>query len=277
MDIAFLTSVDMVTMTTVFKQHIIQKYMDRFGDMSNVKGYESTKITDYRYSYIIHSGVSTVYVGVQHNARNKESGVVDIMIKFNPNKIDYDDIRALVAEVFINNQFTRVKSIDVALDMPINIKSLFPVKPKNISHRYIDNTGDDVTWYFRKRGSHGHTKIYNKRREVLAKNNYDIGMELTRYEVTLLPGVGLDVMPFYKFEEDLLLSMYVSGDVQLGFDVNGTDKVLMLACLEHPEFLNELSRDKKKKIMGYISKYCCQIDLEINSINKVINNYFSTL
>lgn len=277
MNVDFYTSVDMVTMTTVFKQRIIQKYIDRFSVMSNVKAYESTKITEYRYSYIVHSGVSTVYIGIQHNARNKEPGVVDMMIKFNPNKIDYDDIRALVAEVFINNHFTKVKSVDIALDMPINIKSIFPVKPRNISHRYIDNTGDDITWYFRKRGSHGHTKIYNKRREIQAKEGYDVGMDLTRYEITLLPGVGLDVMPFYKIEEDLLLSMYLSGDVQLGFEINGTDKVLMLACLEHPEFLGDLSRRKKEKIMEYITKYCCQIDLEINSINKVLNNYFSSL
>lgn len=270
------SSIDMVVMETVVKVSQLEPYLKGWEYRPEVEYWQGYGIKSHRHNYNFKvDRDSSFYVAVQHNSPKKYlsiiGGSVDIVVKYNPNKVSSVELARLLVTFFVDNPFTILKSFDLAIDIPINILSVFPQPTGKMGKRTFDNGGDNKTYYFKERGSNGSTKIYNKSRE--AGLDYD----LTRYEITLVPKVPLRDMAFYSLDENLLIPLYITGDVQLGLEVTGTDKVLLLACLEHYEYLDELPRKKKAKIKELISNLLCQVDLEITPLNKTIRSFFSQL
>lgn len=261
----------MVVLSTVSKKSEVELYFNRYRDNPDSTYWQGHGVKAYKHNFTINIGDSSVYVGIHHNMKKAVQGSVDMVIKYNPNKVYGVELASIICQFFIGNPFTKVKSFDLAIDIPINILQVFPQPVGKMSKRIIDNGGDNKTYYFKERGSNGAIKIYNKKRE--AGLDYD----LTRYEITLNPNVTLDGMSFYRLDEDLLIPMFITGDVQLGFDVTGTDKVLLLACLEHYEYLDELPRKKKAKIKEFIENLLCQVEINVEPLNKTVNSYFNNM
>lgn len=266
----------MVVLETIVKQNDFEFYVSGWEYRPEVDYWVGHGVKAHRHNYNFKiDKENSFYIALQHNMGKKvlkgTKGAVDLMVKYNPNKVRSVELARLLATFFVGNPFTVVKSFDLAIDMPINILNVFPQPEGKMSKRIIDNGGDNKTYYFKERGSNGSTKIYNKTRE--AKLDYD----LTRYEITLTPKVSLNDMSFYNLDPNLLMPLYITGDMQLDVSVSGTDKVLLLACLEHYEYLDELPRKKKVKIKEIISNLLCQVDLDINPLNKTIHTYFNAI
>lgn len=261
----------MVVLKTIARRNEVELFFNRYRDNPDCQYWEGHGAKCYRHNFNISIGEGTVFVAMHHTMSKVTGDSVDLKIKYNPNKVWGVELASIMYKFFVSNPFTIVKSFDLAIDIPINIKQIYPIIEGKMSRRVIDNGGDDKTLYFKERGSNGSIKIYNKKREA------NLPYELTRYEITFNPDVALDKMCFYKVDEDLLVPMYVAGDVQLDISIKGTDKVLLLACLEHYEYINELSRDKKKKIKEYISNLLCQVEIDSTLLNKTINFYFSNM
>lgn len=265
------SSIDMVVLSTVAKKSEVEIYFNRYRDNPISEYWQGYGVKAYKHNFNIKIGDSSLYVGIQHNMKKSIQGSVDMVAKYNPNKVFGVELASVICQFFIGNPFTKVKSFDLAIDIPINILSVFPQPEGKMSKRVIDNGGDNKTYYFKERGSNGAIKIYNKKREAC------LDYELTRYEMTLNPNISIDGMCFYELDERLLIPLYISGDVQLGFEVKGTDKVLLLACLEHFEYLDELPRKKKAKIKEFIENLLCQVEINVEPLNNVINSYFNNM
>lgn len=83
-------------------------------------------------------------------------------------------------------------------------------------------------------------------------------------------------MNSYDIPVDLFVELFFVGGLQLNLDLNGTDKVLLLACVEHPEYLKELPRKKKKKIEQLL-KSSCSLAFPFAEIKRVVCSFFCNL
>ena len=60
--------------------------------------------------------------------------------------------------------------------------------------------------------------------------------------------------------------------------INGTDKVLLLSVMEHPEYLKLITRDKRKKIEGLMETFYKKTTFNgVNKIEETIINYFKSI
>lgn len=269
-------SLDMIRLRVEIPVKALEKIVLKpFQSESNVKYSMKTSITSYRHNFYIEGYNSfgskcSYWVGSSHNSR-KHSDHTDIVLEFNPNKCNGEYIlEYLLNNVFRNNRYVEVKSLDVAIDIPINILDLNISQSGNMNRRLFDNGSDDKTYYFRKSKSNGAIRIYNKKRE--ARLNH----ELTRYEITLNPNMLISDMSLYSIPKDLFISVYDISNFQIPVNLNGTDKILLLACMEHMEYLKELGRDKRKKIEQLLAENC-SICFDFKVINQLIYDYMKTI
>lgn len=299
---SFNYSVDMVRLYTEIRPSQFQEIMDKFIYNPYVKYREMKQITAYRHNFHFSSTLKTdnelvevgfdeygnmyqkqkdesysFWLGAEHNARPFSKTVIDVVVQYNPNKCKDSELLEYVLEnIFLNNPLTRVKNIDFAIDIPYNITDIMLERNLMTSYRLIDNGGDDMTHYMRKRGSNGHLKLYNKARENKEPGNK------TRYEITLKIDVDLRFIENYKVDYGLFPGLTIfAKEKQLEISdklPTCSDKVLTLACIDKPEYLKMLSFRKRKKIEGYIETLVKKVDFtNCRKVENTIYNYFNTL
>lgn len=241
----------------------------------NVKYKMMSSISSYRHNFYIEGydmwgAKCSFWLGASHNSR-KQSGDTDVVIEYNPSKCaDNPILNYLLDSIFKDNKYVEVKSLDIAIDIPCNILDLNISQSGNMNRRIFDNGADDKTYYFRKGKSNGALKIYNKKRE--SKLSY----ELTRYEITLNPNKYICDMPAYTVPEELFIPINCISNFQMSVDIKGIDKVLLLACMEHNEYLKELDRRKRKKIEQLLAENC-SVTFDYRKIYNLINDYFKNI
>lgn len=241
----------------------------------NIKYSMKTSITAYRHNFFVEGydlfGCKCSYwVGASHNAR-KHSDHTDIVLEYNPNKCTGEPVlEYLLDHIYKDNRYVEVKSLDIAIDIPCNILDLSVSSKGNMSRRVFDNGADDKTLYFRKGKSNGALKIYNKKRE----SNLDY--DLTRYEITLTPNMDICDMAAYTVPEELFIPVRNVSNFQMPLKINDTDKVLLLACMEHNEYLTMLGRDKRKKIEQLLAENC-SIGFDFKYIHQIIVDFFKNI
>ena len=97
-------------------------------------------------------------------------------------------------------------------------------------------SNENMTEYLGVRSSHGQVKLYNKALER------GLESDLTRLEIT----VDYERCSWGEFRR--LFPVVLDNGSQLPDDLNGTDYVLCMACLEHAEYLQALPFRRRKKI-----------------------------
>jgi hypothetical protein len=248
-----------------------------FKSEPNVSYKMMTSITSYRHNFYVKDyncfgEECSFWIGACHNSKRiLKTGVADIVVEYNPNKCTGSVILDYVLDsIYRDNQYVEVKSLDVAIDIPCNILDLNISRKGNMSRRIFDNGSDDRTYYFRKGKSNGAIKVYNKKRE--SKLDY----ELTRYEITLTPNIYIDKIDSYNVPCELFIDISCISNFQIPLDLKGTDKILLLACMEHPEYLRDLGRDKRKKIEQLLAENC-SIDIDYVSVKDTIVNCLKSI
>ena len=83
-------------------------------------------------------------------------------------------------------------------------------------------------------------------------------------------------MPSYTVPENLFVPVRLVSNVQMPINISGTDKVLLLACMEHSEYLKMISKDKRKKIEQLLAENC-SIDFDFKCIYDMLNNFFKDI
>ena len=269
-------SIDMVRLKVEVPVKVFETLIKgQFDYEPGVKYKMMTSISSYRHNfyiedYDIFGCKCSFWLGATHNSR-KQSDHTDVVIEYNPNKcIESPILNYLLDNIYKNNKYVEVKSFDLAIDIPCNILDLSFGQGGNMNRRIFDNGSDDKTYYFRKGKSNGAIKVYNKKRE--SKLSY----ELTRYEITLNPNMYICDMSAYSVPVDLFVPVRNVSSFQLDSNLNGTDKVLLLACIEHNEYLKMLSRKKYEKIEQLLAENC-SVDFDFKFIYKTVIEFFKTI
>lgn len=203
------------------------------------------------------------WVGFHHNSE-KPTDEYNLVIEFNPNKCLLHGLLDLILGVFFNSHSVEVVSIDVAMDMPVNINRLIIDKYRKQIYKLFDNGGDDKTHYLGK--GDGRIKIYNKAREL------GIDGDLTRYEISKdirLP-IGLVIDDRYKFEGELVPLGYIEGE-----SMNIDDRTLYSQywAVLNGFPISELSRRYREKVRKLINNHT-SIEFDREKISHTIRQWF---
>ena len=167
--------------------------------------YTSFGISDFKYNYNIEikEGVS-FWFGFIHNSEliNKtgslqnENTKFNFTVEFNPNKVPVKGILAYIIRMCVASGDVSIKSIDMAMDIPINILDIGGFdKGRKKDFRMFTQGGDNKTYYIGR--TNNRIKIYNKKRE----SNLD--KELTRIEITSKIDLPLKNYLMYSYNVDL--------------------------------------------------------------------------
>ena len=269
-------SIDMVRLKVEVPVKVLDSLILKpFESEPNIKYSMKTSITAYRHNFFIEGydlfGCKCSYwIGASHNSR-KHSDHTDIVLEYNPNKCNGEPVLQYVLDhIYKDNKYVEVKSLDVAIDIPCNILELNIGQSGNMNRRIFDNGSDDKTYYFRKGKSNGAIKIYNKKRES------KLGYELTRYEITLNPNIYISCMDSYDVPDNLFIPVTNISNFQIPIDLSGSDKVILLACMEHMEYIKYLDRRKRKKIEQLLAENC-SIDFDFKYIYRLIVDFLKNI
>ncbi len=277
-------SIDMVRLKTRVHNSIFRDFVVKNFDFnSGVTYWTNFKYSGYRHNWRIEEGPLTFdclhdngnssrsyigqpfsyWLGYHHNTESPSEKHY-LVIEFNPNKCLLYGILDNILNSFFNTLTVEVVSIDVAMDIPININRLIIDKYKKQTYKLFDNGGDDKTHYLGK--GDGRIKIYNKAKEL------GIDGDLTRYEISKdirLP-IGTVVDDGYEFEAELVPVSCLEGK---SIDIEDkTLSALFWAVVEgYP--VSELSRVYKDKIRKLMQDYT-ELEFDKKKISHTIRQWF---
>lgn len=249
------------------KTEDIQRFLNSVRYDLRFEYWESKTFFSYRHNFkVICDNQNTFWIGLERNSNTSEKYQKDVTLEFNPSKVGDDLTFLSVYKRFFDMKVSlTVKRFDLALDVPIARDRCYLVKDYRTYQEYR-NSSSDLTQYLGQRNSGGFCKLYNKAKE-LKIDNYD----LTRFEITIdwkdsEYGKTLCMIP----------KIYILDDFQVGFNLNGTDKVLLISCLQDMSLVDELPRRKKEKIRELLenNSLILQLDeLKYNTILSQVNEY----
>lgn len=178
----------------------------------------------------------TLYLGIGTYGKAPSEYWEDVKLEFNPAKVGSDSwFNALYIRLVSGAKYVDFKRFDVAIDIPVARSRLRLVKDQR-KYSLLKYSAENLTEYLGTRSSHGQVKLYNKALEQKQSG------DLTRLEIT----VEYARSSWPEFQR--LFPVVLDSGSGLPPDLAGTDYVLYMACLEHPDYLAELPYRKRKKI-----------------------------
>lgn len=188
-------SVDKITLfvrLVATTEVVFLKVMERFGIVSgNTKythngRYKSGKVTEYAHIWQYEGPDCKVHVQYMFFDKRIGENVRELKVEFNPNKWDIAKNEMLIALAPFLSRNPRIKEFDVCKDFygftdadVVMPKELFDGGSNNIKVFADDNA---KTIYFGDKNKTVNLMIYDKRKEILKKDNKDIGFDCLRAE-----------------------------------------------------------------------------------------------
>lgn len=237
--------------------------MDYLSYLPEVEQWIGRAMSICRYNYTVNCSISSYTVGISPNWILGNRDVDIVRLDYNPNKIQSE-----ILGVFqrLSNLATSIciKRMDLAIDYKIKRRDVYLVKD-NRQYKTIVNSIEDRTEYLGKRNNHGSVKLYNK--TIEAKLDYD----LTRFEITFDFNKRNEVKNYYPNY------VYISENIQFEIDtkLSNTDKVLLLACLDNPDYINMLEYRKQKKIRSLIGSYSPNLEFNDKLFDDAVSSYLT--
>ena len=202
----------------------------------------------YNYTIALQSGHS-YYLGFGVTGTAPNSFTETVKVEFNPAKVGNDAQFTYVYEWLLSGcRYLDFGRFDVAIDIPVARDKFILVKDKR-KYAQLCNSNLDKTEYLGLRSQHGNVKLYNKGLES------KLGYDLTRLEITM----DYKCCSFAEFSRVFPDVLYFDS-AEIPEDVTGTNKVLLIACMEHPELLKEITRDKRKKIRQLLGEAAVKVN-----------------
>lgn len=281
-------SVDMLRLSTRITYNQFSELEFRFKTLypySVKKYYESTVLRDFKYNYIFtdkelrqpgddffeQREEHTFWLGFLHNTEisSSENAKFNLTIEFNPNKLkDF----SLILCVLGSFGGWKLKSYDLAIDVPINILDIcLPDKKRKKDLRIFSNGFDDLTYYIGR--SNGRVKIYNKKKE----SHLDISGELTRIETTIEhDGYDIEKIQFYHLDKEFI-ELFTNEYLYTFKDYD--DKTLFavlyaLQCGFDPNMLTRAYKQKVKQLLEGGHKLIFKKSCAETVLKQVIVYYF---
>lgn len=249
----------------------VQSFLDRLSMSDYALYYESKKLTSCKHNFKWGEGDGAVYLGVIPNWENEDRNDKNIVLEYNPNKVDPFLISELVWLKNIPKVCIKVMNFDVAVDMPIPYNTVRMLKRDvreyqcQIGHREVE------TQYLGELG-HNHVKLYNKAKEQKIKD-----INWTRFEITCKK-INSFSTTLKEFEELLKIPMlyYVCAQMSLSeFEqLNDTTRIILESIIADINVLNTIKEYKtRKKYEKLLSEYLNPIDISMSEIFRVYTEF----
>lgn len=245
------------------KINVVKKLMhDLLLDM-NCKAYESYKITSCRYNYTIKlEGV--IYIGIEPNwLKERNKNYKYVVIEYNPNKIKLPDwINYIIVPAK-----TEILSLDIAVDIPIDIEDIEIQKRHGLEYEAIISKGSTETIYLGRFGANGHVKIYDK-----AKEQKDKSKVLTRFEISYKKIGFLDLIDYEIIKQTKLPVLLIKSSCEYK-NCTPTDRYLLASMERCKDLLYLLDKRKIRQLKEYQQKELEHIDIEVEKIIDTIRRF----
>lgn len=257
-----LYSLDKLILEFEIRKEDVQRLMDLYSVKSNVEQWISNKLSVCRYNYrVLLEGGESFYIGFCPNWRKRNPHVDSGRIEFNPSKVCYDlefisvykQLLSLIPKTLI-----RPVRFDLAIDLPVARDKVYLIKDKRL-YEECSYSAINKTQYLGVRNSHGRVKVYNKALEQ------KLDIDLTRIEIT----IDYDKSTIEEVKK-ILPSLYILDNYQFSVDIDGTDKVILIAVMSDMSLLNELGRYKREKIKSYLEYAEFNLTLDCVKYNTVL-------
>ena len=268
-------SVDKITLfvkLTSSAEALFLKTMERFGVVSgNTKythnaRYKSGKVTEYRDIWQYEGSDCKVHIQYMFFDKKVAENVRELKVEFNPNKWDVDKNEMLIALAPFLSKNPRIKEFDTCKDYfgfsDTNIimpRELFEGGANSVK---VFSDDDAKTIYFGDKNKTVNLMIYDKRKEILKKDNKDIGYNCLRAEsrYKLKPGneyrVKLSEIDKIKIPlktYSCQAHMLETGDIDK--NIKAEDRIIMKAILSGALNLYsivDVDKDVARRINSYL-------------------------
>lgn len=156
----------------------IKSFLLELGMSNFDKYYESNKMVKCKHNFVFGENDGVVYVGVVPNWIKEEKFDKDIILEYNPNKVNPFLMKELSWLLHHNKACIEVMFIDFAIDFRLPYKYFRMFKRDKREYMCSIGHSDVETQYLGALG-HNHIKLYNKAKEQKLKD-----LDWTRLEIT---------------------------------------------------------------------------------------------
>ena len=241
----------------------IQEYLNSLKYDLRFSYREMFSVSAYRHNFTVEcENGHTFWIGLCPNSEKNSIKFRTVTVEFNPCKVGEEltflsNYKKLVG---MSKFSPVVKRFDLAIDISVDRDKCYLIKDKRTYQEYR-NSNLDLTQYLGHRSSNGFVKLYNKAKE-LGISDYG----LTRFELTIDYEYSC-----FEIVQAMMPIVYIFDDYQFGLALTGTDKVLLLACLQNMDLINELSRKKKEKIKEILQQSALTLTLDQQQYNNILS------
>lgn len=245
-------SVDMIRLKTyiTYSEFSNLEFLINTDYKSKVKKlWLSDRVMCFKYNYVIElEEGKSFYFGFHCNNEKlqffKSDVKYNLTLEFNPNKIK--DAPLLLHILHMSGDWY-LRSLDLAVDLKINILDLILSKTGKRTLKSISNGYDDKTYYIGT--GDRRVKIYNKKKESNLKNVN----ELTRVEVSIqFEDFRLIDIKLFKLPEDLFPEIYTNDYIYSLSDFKDKTTFALLYAVQTGFPIDDLSRRYKEKIQSLL-------------------------
>jgi len=232
--------------------------------------YESNKITNCKHNFKFGDGEGAVYLGIIPNWKKEERYDKNIVLEYNPNKVNAFKIPMLERLLNIPFILWRIMSFDISVDLRLPYESI--VMLKRDKREYIAKIGHSSveTVYLGRFGENGHIKLYNKAKEQKLDTDW------TRFEITIKK-INHLYATIDDFKEFCKLPTLYRKDVQLSISYNNINDVQRLALesiIDDIDRLYTIKRyDTRKKFEKMLFECLGSLDLNVESCFNAFDSY----
>ncbi len=265
-------SIDKIKLQFKFiKTDRVQQFLNSISNSEyQYEYYESMKITKCKHNFVFGDDEGKIYCGVVPNWITEDRHDKDIVLEYNPNKINPFMFECFAWLLDINKYCVKVISFDIAVDIDVEYKYLRMLKRdkresfgimghSNIETRYLGSLGNN------------HVKLYDK-----AKEQKLDGIAWSRFEITVK-----DVNSFFCSEEEFTKVIKLPGvysvGVQIGMNelnLKDIDRIVLESIISDTQILYTIKRyETRKKYEKLLTEYLNAIKIDIKKMYNAFVDY----
>lgn len=250
----------------------IQDFLNCLGMAEFNLHYESNAITKCKHNFLWgKEGNGSVYVGIIPNWESEQKSDKNIILEYNPNKVNPFEIKELAWLKNIPKTLIKVMNFDVAVDMPVPYSTVRMGKRDIREQQCWIGHGDWETRYLGADG-HGHIKLYDKAKEQKIKD-----FDWTRFEITCKK-INSFSPTLKEFEENISLPpmYFVCAQINiLEFEqLNDTTRIVLESIIADMNVLYTIKNYRtRKKFEALLCQYMNSVDISKIEMYKAFNEF----
>lgn len=252
----------------------VQQFINILAKESSVMySFESKKCNSCKYNYKISCDNGYIYLGIIPNWEKESKNDKNIVLEYNPNKVDPYTISYLEFLARIPKSSWRIMSFDIACDIYVaysNVRML-----KRDKREYMSSIGhSEIETRYLGIVGNNHIKLYNKAKEQKLKNK-----NWTRFEITI-KGINNTDCNLEDFKNTIKLPTLYLVNSQLNngcSQLKVTTEIVLEAIINDTNLLNRFPSRTRKKYENLLSQFLNSIDLDIALMYEIYITYFQNI